>query len=443
MYSKNTYCVITLHPAIRRDVFFIYFATMIKVFLSFITLNIFLCFNTQAQTERPTYAPNTTKDTRAKEYKYLLYSINKNLLTDLVDSTEENWQDAFGAMELLNYRTPFIDARIRTAIMDSVEKRSTGFQRALLEMAYSLYPKDFVPQVISLAKQTNDAKLFAMCCEYLLINNRHSEYKNLVLTRAKDSLLNPNADNPFFTVLQNKFLLKSTPKPPLSDLLSKAFLPNEMVLFSFQRSNRNFPGLVMVRGKDGAFVKAKDGKYFAVPQLARSCSNMPGYITNGNTPQGIFKVFGFAVSQSSFIGPTTNIQMVLPYENSSDVADSVTRSLGDNYRFLLPKSWKNYYPFYEAYYAGKAGRSEIIAHGTTVNTAYYKKQLYYPFTPTQGCLCTKEIWSAVDGKRMESDQQKLVDAVKKAGGANGYCVVIEIDDQQKPVSIKDILPFLK
>jgi hypothetical protein len=36
-----------------------------------------------------------------------------------------------------------------------------------------------------------------------------------------------------------------------------------------------------------------------------------------------------------------------------------------------------------------------------------------------------------------------VDAVKSAGGANGYCVVIEIDDQQKPVSLKDILPFLK
>ncbi|MBK6381183.1 MAG: hypothetical protein IPF72_16505 [Chitinophagaceae bacterium] len=215
------------------------------------------------------------------------------------------------------------------------------------------------------------------------------------------------------------------------------------MLFSFQRSNRNFPGLVMVRSKDGVFIKNSEGKYFTVPQLARSCSNMPGYITNGNTPQGIFKVFGFAVSQSSFIGPTTNIQMVLPYENSSDVADSVTRLLGDNYRYLLPPSWKNYYPVYEAYYAGKAGRSEIIAHGTTVNTAYYKKQLYYPLTPTQGCLCTKEIWSAVDGKRIESDQQRLVDAVKKAGGANGYCIVIEIDDQQKPVSIKDILPFLK
>jgi hypothetical protein len=58
-------------------------------------------------------------------------------------------------------------------------------------------------------------------------------------------------------------------------------------------------------------------------------------------------------------------------------------------------------------------------------------------------LATKEIWSNVDGKRMETDQQKLVDALKKAGGANGYCIVIEIDDQQKPVSMDEILSLLK
>lgn len=393
-----------------------------------------------AQVAKATYAPNTTKEARTKEHKYLISSINKNLSPDLTDSTEENWQDAFGAMELLNYRTPFIDTRISLGI-NNIEKRSSGFQRSLLEMIYALYPKDFVTQIISLAKKTNDTKLFAMCCEYILMNNRQPDYKDLVLLRAKDSSIIPDLDNPFFAVLQNKLMVRS--KPPLADLLGKSFLPNEMVLFSFQRSNRNFPGLVMVRNKDGQFIKMKDGKYFAVPQLARSCSNMPGYITNGNTPQGIFKVFGFDTSKSTFIGPTTNIQMVLPYEQSMDVSDSVTRSLGDNYRFLLPASWKNYYPVFEAYYAGKAGRTEIISHGTTVNPEYYENKTYYPLTPTQGCLCTKEIWSTVDGKRIESDQQKLVDAIKKAGGANGYCMVVEIDDQQKPVNLKDILPFLK
>ena len=434
-----------MHPANRQDVFFNYFAGMIKAFITVFSLSVFLCLHVQAQKDKIPYAAYTTKESRAREYKNLISnSINKNLLLDLTDSTEENWQEAFEAMLLLNYRAAFIDARIRTA-MDSVSIRSAAFQKNMLQLIYPLYPKDFVPQITSLVKETNDPKLFAMCSEYLFLNNKTETYKAILLKRMEEMQQKAGTVNeiPFFTVLKNKLLLTGVKHPPVADLLNNTFLPNEMVVYSFQRKNRNYPGLVMVRDKDGKFIKDAGRKYFAVPQLARSGTNMPGYLSNGNTPQGIFKIFGFAVSQGSFIGPTTNIQMVLPYEHSGDVSDSVTQSLGDSYRFFLPTSWKNYYPFFEAYYAGKAGRSEIIAHGTTVNPAYYVKQPYYPLTPTQGCLCTKEIWSAVDGKRMESDQQKLVDAVQKAGGANGYCVVIEIDDQQKPVSIKDVLPFFK
>ena len=425
--------------------FLIYFAMMIKPFLPVFTICLFSCFNIQAQTEKPLYASNTTNQARAKEYKYLISnSISKNLLLPLADSTEENWQEAFNAMELLNYRTPFIDARIHTA-MDSVEDRSTLFQKAMLQLIYPLYPKDFVPQVVTLIKSTNDPKLFAMCSEYLFLNNKTEMYKMLLLRRIEEMQQKAVVENeiPFFTVLKNKLSLTAVKQPPVADLLSNTFLPNEMVVFSFQRKNRNYPGLVLVRKKDGKFIKDASGKYFAVPQLARSSTYMPGYLSNGNTPQGIFKIFGFAISQGSFIGPTANIQMVLPYEQSIDVSDTVTQTLGDNYRFLLPASWKNYYPFYEAYYAGKAGRTEIIAHGTTINPGYYAKQPYYPLTPTQGCLCTKEIWSTIDGKRMVSDQQKLVDAVKKAGGANGYCVVIEIDDLQKAVSLIEVLSFIK
>ena len=89
-----------------------------------------------------------------------------------------------------------------------------------------------------------------------------------------------------------------------------------------------------------------------------------------------------------------------------------------------------------------AGRTEIIAHGTTINPAYYKGEPYYPLTPSLGCLCTKEIWNE-DGKRTISDQAELVNAVQLAGGANGYYVVIELNDEQRPVAMDDILPFFK
>jgi hypothetical protein len=205
---------------------------------------------------------------------------------------------------------------------------------------------------------------------------------------------------------------------------------------------------VIVRDSAGNFVKDAYGNVFSVPQLARSISNLPGYISNGNTPQGIFRMYGTDVSKSIFIGPTANIQLTMPFEtgiqhfmNDSAITDSVWTE--DWYKKLLPASWKNYFPFYETYYAGKAGRTEIIAHGTTVDPSYYRGQIYYPLTPTLGCLCTKEIWNEEDGTRKQSDQQKLIDALEKAGGADGYYIVIELNDEQRAVDINDILPLLK
>ena len=417
---------------------------MIKTFLLFFCVPLYSCLTLSAQTDTVVYALHTTKENRIKEYRNLVNnSITKNLSIPLTDSTTDQWQDAFMALELINYRSGWVDSRIQSAFF-SLEKRSFGFQRAFIELICTNYPAACIPQIISFLNQTTNPKLFAMCAEYLLHGNKQQVYKDLILKRldAIKLKLTDDLDNPILKMLQNNLLRSRLKIPPLADLLNTDFLHNEIVLFSFQRKNRNYPGLALVRGKDGAFIKGVNQNYFSVPQLARSITNMPGYLTNGNTAQGIFKMTGFDISKGAFIGPTTNIQLLMPFEKSTAFNDSIGESFANNYKNLLPLSWQDYYPVYESYYAGKAGRTEIIAHGTTVNPAYYKGQPYYPLTPTQGCLCTKELWSPTDGKRVESDQQKLVQALQMAGGATGYCIVIELDDQQKPVSIEDILPYL-
>jgi hypothetical protein len=185
-----------------------------------------------------------------------------------------------------------------------------------------------------------------------------------------------------------------------------------------------------------------------VAQLARSISNLPFYLVDGNTPQGIFRMSGFAVSSSRFIGPTQNIQLSMPYEIPPD-SFLVTPSSGDTtwsvdrYRDLLPSSWRLYEPAYQSYYAGQAGRTAIIAHGTTIDAAYYTGKTYYPQTPSLGCLCTHESWSPENGERLESDQQKLVDAVKRAGSGTGYAVVVELGDQKTPVTLPEVLPLIR
>ena len=113
-------------------------------------------------------------------------------------------------------------------------------------------------------------------------------------------------------------------------------------------------------------------KFLRLLNLHRSITNLPGYLTNGNTPQGIFKMYGFKVSMGNFIGPTANVQMGMPVELSlqkffdNDAISDSTWTI-DYYKNLIPKNLQDFLPLYESYYAGLAGRSEIIAHGTTID----------------------------------------------------------------------------
>lgn len=403
-----------------------------------------------AQYDVPLYTPYTTDVERAKLYERLTtYSINQNLSIPLTDSTEENWEEAFDAMEVLNYKTPFTKAKVHTAF-DSIEIRSIPFQRALLELAYTDYPGEFLLQTQVLLDETFDPKIFAMCAEYLIRHNKDLLLKNKISAKLSAKFEDSVIINPILYMLQTRLEnSKLNPafsiKEILKEILNKNFLPGQIVMYSFQRKDRDYPGMVLIRNAAGNFITDSLGNIFNVPQLARSITNLPCYLTNGNTPQGIFKMYGFGVSMSNFIGPTANVQLGMPVEISmkkffddSTILDSVWTI--DRYQNLIPPKLKDYLPLYYSYYAGLAGRSEIIAHGTTIDPKYYRGKSYYPLTPTEGCLCTKEIWN---GKRLESDQQKLVNALLKAGGANGYCVVIELDDKQSAVTLKEILPFLQ
>jgi hypothetical protein len=419
-----------------------------KYFL-FFSILVFSSQQLFAQYDAPLYTSYTTNAARLKLKERLIKnSITKNLLLPLSDSTEEDWEDAFSAIEVMEYNTPFTRGKIHAAF-DSIEKRSISFQRALLEVAFTNYPGQFRLQTESLLNQTLDPKIFAMCAEYLIQNKNDSGLKNKISTKLFEKFGDSFLINPVLSTLQGRLIKPVskkifTVKEVLKQILNKNFLPGKIVMYSFQRKDRDYPGMVLIRNANGDFIKDSLGNIFHVPQLARSITNLPGYLRNGNTPQGIFRMYGFGVSMSSFIGPTANVQMGMPVELSlqkffddSTILDSVWTI--DRYQKLIPLNFRDYLPLYEAYYAGLIGRSEIIAHGTTIDPAFYFGKAYYPLTPTQGCLCTKEIWN---GKRLESDQQKLVNGLLKAGGANGYCVVIEIDDKNAPVTINDLISYL-
>jgi len=382
-------------------------------------------------------------------YKNLVQnSINKNLSSSITNATEEDWQGAFWALELLQYKSLWVNGRIDTAA-ELMHSRSEAFQRATLELLYGNYPDKYYQPVKLLLMQTSNAKIFAMCAVYILNSGHADEDVNFLSVKTKQQL----ALQPGNAILEQLiYQLENFKKPAkpvsLDGLLQKDFLPGKVLVFSFQRNNRDFPGLVMVRDANGNFIKDSSGLYFSVPQLGRSSSSLPGYLTNGNTPEGIFRMKGYDVSTNGFIGPTVNVQLTMPFEKDAKhfYADSTntdsTWNIND-YRNLLPKDLKAYYPMYQSYYAGKAGRTEIIIHGTTINPAYYTSAPYFPLTPTMGCLTSKEIWNEQTGQRTDSDQQKLINALIPAGGAQGYAIVININDEQRPVLLYDIMPHIQ
>jgi hypothetical protein len=412
-----------------------------------------LCCSGFAQTDSAVYSKFTTEQNRAKFYNNLVKnSISKNLSLPLNDSTEENWEDAFSAMELIYYQQPWTNFKLKTAA-DSLLKRSSEFQRSYIELLYATGQTTYGKQVNELFRTTANGKILAMCAEYLLIADTSATNKNYVTKMVAQRMNQLSQDENFMVAIhlhkrledtyQTKKIVASSFKP----LFKQGYLKGNTVVYSIQRKNRDYTGMLVIKDTAGNFVTDSSGQIFTLPQLARSLSNMPYYLTNGNTPQGIYRMHGFDKSRSNFIGPTENLQLTMPGETSirhflkdSSITDTAWKPAW--YQKLLPPALVNYSPLYESYFAGTAGRTEIIAHGTAVDTEFYKGQKYYPYTPTAGCLCTKERWNA-DGKRIVSDQQKLADAVKAAGGADGYLVVIELNDVQKPVSAGDILPLLQ
>jgi hypothetical protein len=414
---------------------------------------VLICNNICAQTEL-VYSKAGIKANRVRLYQNIINKvIGPNLSLPLTDSTEENWQSTFWAMEFTQYKSDWVNSKINFAV-NEIQYRSIDFQKALLELIYTNFKNKYTKQISSLSNTTTNAKVFVLCINYLLQANGLKKNKialyNLLSKRKLALTLSPQ-DAVFLKQCELISLEFDLPKIDTSVLLSniftKSFLSGNTILYSIQRKNRDYPGIVIIKKPDGSFVSNPDGTIFTTQQLSRSITNLPCYLTNGNTPQGIFRMTGFDVSQSSFIGPTFNIQLSMPFETSvqhflKDSAITDTLWSIEKYRYLLPTTLKNYWPLFQSYHASEVGRTEIIAHGTTIDPTFYAGKSYYPHTPSLGCLSTKEIWSQKDGLRLESNQQKLIDALQKAGNIDGYCVVIELNNLQKPVEIKEILPFL-
>lgn len=324
------------------------------------------------------------------------------------------WKGAYWAMELMLY-TPIGYETKAKSLLENIAEYNASMQWILLQNTFTLFPKKFAG---SLSKQFN--------------NTKNDKLRALIYTYCKEAgvgIITVAAD-PFFRSDYYKRISAHYTKRAKSsfkeeDFLSSTFLPNEHVLISFQYRNRNVPGYLMIRTAKDGWLKDTTGKPFRFTQLARSITNIPYFLTNGNTPQGLFRINGFDVSTNTWIGPTTNLQLAMPFE--TEVSKSFftdTTNATSTYRYLLG-NFAKYSELWESYWAGKLGRSEIIAHGTTIPEWFYKGQPYYPCTPSLGCLCSPELWDK-NGKLVSSVQQQWIQLVQQLPVQPNWLLVVEL-----------------
>lgn len=344
------------------------------------------------------------------------HQVERTLQLPLTNENYDNWMGAFWAMELMLYKPADYAAIIPKQIIE-LPNFGSGFQRSFFEMLYTLYPGEFNEEIKLVWQKLRSDKVKAMALEYLALSDV------LVDVKTDDAFVK-SIYFPAYSYVRSKSL-HSLPSKNL--FLDSSFLNGQTVLCSFQSSDRNKPGYLMIRTADGHWLTDENGKEYRFPQLARAINNLPFYLTNGNTPQGLYRINGFDTSDNNWIGPTTNLQMCLPFEKAKLPFFEMDTSYQKIYEKLLGPSLYQYNSLWESFTAGRIGRTEIIAHGTTINPAFYKNQSYYPNTPSLGCLCSPEIWND-EGEVIYSSQYKWIKLVMLMKPMPLYLIVADISD---------------
>jgi hypothetical protein len=421
-------------------------------------------------------SPQSTSASRELLRTTLNDNITSAFTGEITSSTKSIWGRALWGTELFGLDNELTRKGIKKGLRQ-YRKIDGNLLRNLIETAYATDRRSFKQEISTAARHTTSPKIFAMGAMYQARAARESAFDRTRrrLREQMERNFPKWEDDPILTFLnfdltKGRFSRSETEDlykaPSLVPLLRADFATSFPVIFSFQRRNRNFEGLTVVRKPNGKFLRNEDSTIFCIPHLALSFSNLPGYITYGNTPQGIFTIRGLDVTKNKYIGQTPFIETAVPNEVSPpdffhDKSLKGTSWTIEMYRDFLPettsstsgkkypKDWKHFFPFYEAWYAGKAGRSQMLSHGTTVDPENYLGEDWYPNTPTIGCICAKEIWDPDSGKALMSDQLALVKAYIRASGKKvpkapgtgpfGYFVLVEIDNKQRPVMLDDVL----
>lgn len=210
-------------------------------------------------------------------------------------------------------------------------------------------------------------------------------------------------------------------------------------LYLLCRRSREYPCLFIIKDQYNKFETVEDGRLWTLPALAKSRKNLPYNVTSGQTPMGVHRmdsVMPEANNQPAF-GKFRRV--ILNWIGKLDEQELA--------KVTIPKSHFSLGWWQQASIARDVGRSDLRIHGTG-NTSD-EDAAYYPHVPTSGCISTRE---GVYGELEFIDQRKILDKLMESSGLTatygneiyikGLLYVVEIDDQRKGVTLKDVEQIL-
>src|SRR5882757_2164758 len=242
----------------------------------------------------------------------------RNMSLPLDSNTEDKYLSACWAVSQFLIWTPEVEHGLDT-LFNNYPTLSIDTKKALLEAAYAVAPTHYTTPINNILEKEEDPKLFSLCAVYLYRADTSTENSNTLKIRMVEKF--PDYDSlPLLHELANYLSYHSGQQkkktPDLSALFTNQRTQKQKTIYSFQRWDRDYPGLAIVQGEDGRFVRDGQGRLQVFEQLARSGSDLPYFITNGSTPQGVYSIQGTDVSRINFIGPTPNLQLIMPFEST-------------------------------------------------------------------------------------------------------------------------------
>ena len=366
--------------------------------------------------------PFASKSARENLLIKLKDSIINPLATDFLANKKINWRSYAWATSYLiddskqNYR-------VLEKALQNYNHISKSDLLKVFESVFGCFPNQFVNEMRIIAEnETKNEKIFATAINYLAQNKIEVNY--LLKSQFTDS------NHPVIQALRNQFEANYSPITiiDLENIIRYNTDKKVKFLYSIQHKDRNKPGKVFVQSENGSLIK-ENSEVVLIDQLARSATNLPTYITNGNTPTGVFRIDSLAKSENVFIGPTLCFVTYLPFECEASIFfNAITTDFTlEKYLSFFPNELRKNSLLQQTFWAGKAGRSEIHFHGTTIDPKLYIGKEFYPQTPSMGCLCCSETWEN-EGNLIESSQQKLVNTWLKTPNESGYAYVLELQE---------------